>query len=294
MKETRPIDLHVHSNRSDGTFSPAQLVEYAMEKRLAAFALTDHDTVGGLDEAIFRAKQLRETLPPEEAEKVPEVIPGIEFSTEYQGGDVHIIGLYIDYHNTCFKKYLQSFVDSRINRNRKMCARLQEAGIDISYESLLAEFSDAVITRAHYAKYLLNHNYTNSMKEAFDRYIGDHCPYYVPREKVIPEQAVVLILDAGGIPVLAHPILYHMSDERLETLVARLKDAGLMGIEAIYSTYNTAEERQIRKLAHTYGLAISGGSDFHGENKPGLDLAVGYGKLYVPYSVLESLKELLT
>lgn len=291
MNETRAVDLHTHSNCSDGTLSPAQLVDYAMEKGLAAFALTDHDSVAGLEEAISRAKQLRETLPPELAQKVPEVIPGIELSTEYQGRDVHIVGLYIDYHNKRFQKYLQDFVASRINRNRKMCALLQEAGIEISYESLLAEFPGAVITRAHYAKFLLDHHYTNSMKEAFDRYVGDHCPYYVPREKVTPEQAVALILDAGGIPILAHPILYHMSDERLETLVARLKDAGLMGIEAIYSTYNTAEERQVRRLAEAYGLAVSGGSDFHGGNKPGLDLAVGYGKLFVPYSVLETLKE---
>lgn len=293
MKETRPIDLHVHSNRSDGTFSPAQLVDYAMEKELAAFALTDHDTVDGLDEAVSHAEQLRKTLPPEQAGKVPEVIPGIEFSTEYQDKDVHIVGLYIDHHNKFFQKYLQDFVDSRINRNRKMCILLQEAGIDISYEALLAEFPDAVITRAHYARYLLNHNYTKSMKEAFDRYIGDRCPCYVPREKVTPEQAVDLILQAGGIPVLAHPILYHMSDERLETLVVRLKQAGLLGIEAIYSTYSAAEERQIRRLADACQLAVSGGSDFHGENKPGLDLAVGYGKLFVPYSVLEALKELL-
>lgn len=294
MNEMKAVDLHVHSNRSDGTFSPRQLVDYAMEKGLAAFALTDHDSVDGLEESISYAEQLRETLPPEKAQQVPEVIPGIEFSTEYQGKDVHIIGLYIDHHNSRFQKYLQDFVDSRVNRNRKMCALLQEAGIDISYESLLAEFPDAVITRAHYAKYLLNHNYTKSMQEAFERYIGDRCPYYVPREKVTPEQAVALILEAGGIPVLAHPILYRMSDKRLETLVARLKDAGLLGIEAIYSTYNTAEERQIRRLAGTYGLAVSGGSDFHGENKPGLDLAVGYGKLFVPCSVLETLKELLT
>lgn len=294
MNEMKAVDLHVHSNRSDGTFSPRQLVDYAMEKDLAAFALTDHDSVDGLEEAISYARLLRETLPPERAHEVPEVIPGIEFSTEYQGKDVHIVGLYIDYHNDRFQKYLQDFVDSRVNRNRKMCALLQEAGIDIGYESLLAEFPDAVITRAHYAKYLLNHNYTKTMKEAFERYIGDHCSCYVPREKVTPEQAVKLILEAGGIPVLAHPVLYHMSDERLETLVAQLKDVGLMGIEAIYSTYNPAEERQIRRLAETYGLAVSGGSDFHGENKPGLDLAVGYGRLFVPFSVLEGLKELLT
>ncbi len=294
MKETRPVDLHVHSNRSDGTLSPSQLVSHAMGKGLAAFALTDHDSVDGLDEALSYAQQLRRTLPPQKAREVPEVIPGIEFSTEYQGRDVHILGLYIEYHNDNFQKYLQAFVASRINRNRKMCALLQEAGIDISYEALLAEFPDAVITRAHYAKFLLEHNYTRSLQEGFDRYVGDHCPCYVPREKVTPEQAVDLILQADGIPVLAHPILYHMSDERLETLVRRLKDAGLLGIEAIYSTYNAAEERQMRRLAGAFRLAVSGGSDFHGENKPGLELATGYGKLFVPYSVLEDLKALKT
>ena len=129
-----------------------------------------------------------------------------------------------------------------------------------------------------------------SMKEAFDRYVGDHCPYFVPREKVLPCQAVELILAAGGIPVLAHPILYHMSEERLEKLVKELKETGLIGIEAIYSTYDAADERQIRGLASKYDLKISGGSDFHGSNKPGLDLAVGYGKLYVHDSVWNDLK----
>ncbi len=293
MIETRPVDLHVHSNRSDGTFSPSQLVDYAMEKGLAAFALTDHDSVDGLDEACSYAERLRRELPPEQARNVPEVIPGIEFATNYQGREVHIVGLYIHYHDGPFQKYLQDFVTSRINRNRKMCTLLQEAGIAISYEALLADFPNAVITRAHFAKYLLNHRYVQSMKEAFERYVGDHCPYYVPREKVTSEQAVGLILHAGGIPILAHPILYRMNDRRLEALVRQLKDAGLLGIEAIYSTYNGAEERQIRRLAETYGLAVSGGSDFHGGNKPGLDLAVGYGKLYVPYSVLENIKSLV-
>ena len=288
----RAVDLHVHSHRSDGVFSPTQLVDYAMEKGLAAFALTDHDTVDGLDEAIGYADRLRRTLPKDEAADIPEVIPGIEFSTEYQGKDVHILGLYINYNNRCFQKYLEDFVNSRINRNRKMCALLQDAGVDISYETLIEQFPDAVITRAHYAKFLLDRGYVKSMKEAFERYIGDHCPYFVPREKVTPEQAVQLILEADGIPILAHPILYHMSDDRLETLISRLKDAGLMGIEAIYSTYNASEERQIRTLAGKYDLVISGGSDFHGANKPGLDLAVGYGKLFVPYSVLEAIKRL--
>lgn len=284
----RPIDLHVHSTRSDGTFSPAQLVDYAMEKGLAAFALTDHDTVDGLAEALDYARHLKSS---DNARNVPEVVPGIEFSTEYQGKDIHILGLYIDFHHKAFLKQLQEFVDSRDNRNRKMCQLLQEHGIPVTYETLLAQFPGAVITRAHYAKYMLNHGYIKSMKEAFERYIDDNGPCYVPREKVTPEQAVKLILAADGIPILAHPILYHMSDERLDTLTAALKEAGLIGIEAIYSTYNTAEERQIRSLASKYNLLVSGGSDFHGANKPGLDLGVGYGKLFVPYTVLNDLKQ---
>lgn len=304
------IDLHVHSNRSDGTFSPSQLVDYAMEKGLKAFALTDHDTIDGLEEAVQYGEFLKNTFEKEGHapasgkgavtakrssrpgnHKVPEIIPGVEFSTEYQGQDVHIVGLYIDYRQEAFQRYLKEFVDSRIHRNRKMCALLQEVGIPVTYEALLSDFPDAVITRAHYAKYMLSHGYTLTMAEAFDRYIGDHCPCYVPREKVTPLQAVDLIKKAGGVPILAHPVLYHMSDSRLDTLTAQLKDAGLAGLEAIYSTYNAAEERQMRTLAAKYDLLISGGSDFHGANKPGLDLGNGYGRLFVPSSLLDDIKK---
>lgn len=284
------VDLHVHSNRSDGTCSPRELVDYAVKKRLTAFALTDHDTVDGLDEAIGYADRLREEAKGS-SDTVPEVIPGIELSTEYEGRDIHIVGLNIDYHNGEFTRYLEDFVASRDKRNRKMCALLCEAGIDISYEKLLEEFPNSVITRAHYARYMMNHGYIKSIKEAFDRYVGDRCPYFVPREKVTPAQAVHLICAAGGIPILAHPILYRMSDARLEKLVVELKAEGLSGIEAIYSTYSASEERQIRRLAEKYNLLISGGSDFHGANKPGLDLGVGYGNLYVHDSVWEAMKK---
>lgn len=292
------IDLHVHSNRSDGTLSPSQLVDYAMEKGLKAFALTDHDTVDGLDEAIGYAESLKsaagkgtaQTSAALSAGDIPEVIPGIEFSTEYQGQDVHVLGLFIDYHEETFRKQLKEFVDSRTTRNQKMCRLLTEAGIPVTYEDMLAEFPDAVITRAHYAKYMLSHGYTKSMAEAFDRYIGDHCPCYIPREKVTPVQAVELVLKTGGVPILAHPVLYHMSDSRLDTLVRELTDAGLVGLEAIYGTYNAAEERQMRKLAAKYGLLISGGSDFHGSNKPGLDMGNGYGKLFIPCSLLDDIR----
>ena len=330
------VDLHVHSTCSDGTFTPEELVDYAIQKGLTAFALTDHDTVNGLDRAIRYAEELRQAqaaspvissrndaddrfpvsfsrndaaarLPVSSqsgvaarlpvsfqsgaaALQVPEVIPGIELSTEYQGKDIHMVGLFIDYRQPEFAHYLEDFIRSREHRNEKMCALLREHGVDITYEALLSEFPGAVITRAHFARYLLSHGYIQSMKEAFDRYVGDHCPCFVPREKVTPAQAVELILGAGGVPVLAHPILYHMSDDRLDTLVAELKKIGLVGIEAIYSTYNTAEERQIRGLASKYDLKISGGSDFHGANKPKIDLGTGWGKLYVPDEVLENLR----
>lgn len=281
----KPIDLHVHSTRSDGTYSPKELVDYAIEKGLAAFALTDHDSIDGLDEAIAYAEELRANTP-----TVPEVIPGIEFSTEYAGKDIHIVGLYIDYKASEFKKHLNDFIESRTQRNIKMCNMLREGtGMDITYDKLLEAFPDSVITRAHYAKYMLMHGYTKSMNEAFERYIGDNCPYFIPREKVTPMQAVELIRKVGGIPVLAHPLLYGMSKSRLDKLVSELKDVGLMALEAIYCTYTAGEEREMRALAAKYDLKISGGSDFHGSNKPRLDLGTGYGSLYVPYEVLTEL-----
>ncbi|MBQ8198831.1 MAG: PHP domain-containing protein [Lachnospiraceae bacterium] len=281
----KSVDLHVHSNKSDGTFAPSDLVTLALSKGLSAFALTDHDTTEGIDEALAAASAAR-------ARGADiEVIPGIEFSTEYEGKDIHIVGIDIDYKSDAFQKYLKNFQDSRDNRNRKMCIKLAEHGVDITYEKLRAEYPDSVLTRAHYAKYMLEHGAVKSMSEAFDRYIGDRAPCFLPREKVTPSQAVTLILESGGIPILAHPILYHMSDARLDKLVATLKEDGLVGIEAIYSTYNQAEERQIRKLADKYDLRISGGSDFHGGTKPGLEMGNGYGKLFVPYEVLEKLRE---
>ena len=276
----KQIDLHVHSNKSDGTYTPSELVDYALQKGLSAFALTDHDTTDGLEEAAVYAEG-----------KPIEVIPGIEFSSENEGKDIHVVGLYINYDAPAFQARLKSFVDSRINRNIKMCRNLQEAGIDITFDKLCAANPGAVITRAHYAAYLTEHGYVTSRAEAFSKYVGDNCKYYVPREKITPAQAVELILQAGGVPILAHPPLYHMGNERLDALVGVLKQAGLMGIEAFYSSYSNQDERDMLRLAKKYDLLLSGGSDFHGDNKPGLDLGTGYGKLFVPYEILEKIKE---
>ncbi len=276
------VDLHVHSTRSDGTYTPTELVNYAIEKGLKAFALTDHDTVDGIEEALRAAEG-----------KPIEVIPGIEYSTEYRKRDVHIVGLFIDYKAPVFLEYLERFQASRIERNHKLCKNLQGAGFDITYEALLEEFPNAVITRAHYAKYLLVHGYVKSMVEAFDRYLGDHTPYFVHREKITPEEVIDITRRAGGIPILAHPTLYKLGREQLDILVSTLTDAGLMGLEAIYSTYSPSEESQMKALAKKYNLLISGGSDFHGATKPGLDLGNGYGRLFIHEEVLKNLRKAL-
>ncbi len=272
------VDLHVHSNKSDGSKTPSELVDYAITKGLSAFALTDHDTIDGLEEAMTYALN-----------KPITVIPGIELSTEYEGKDIHILGLMIDYKNKTFKEMLSSFVHSRDNRNKKMCKLLCDAGISVPYDELLQTFPDCVITRAHYARFMVSHGYVSSNAEAFERYIGDHAPYFVGREKISPEDAIQLILNYRGIPVLAHPTLYHFSDERLHKLVSFLKDEGLVGIEAIYTTYSAGEEKQMKEMAKQYDLLISGGSDYHGAAKPKTDLAIGHGNLLVPAQVLTAL-----
>ena len=281
-KETRPVDLHAHSCKSDGSLTPSELVELAASKHLAAVALTDHDTVAGIDEALAAADG-----------KDIELVPGIEFSTEYEGRDIHIVGLYINHNDAQFQKYLQNFIESRDLRNQKMCQKLQEHGLDVRYEDMIKEFAGSVMTRAHYAAYLFQKGYVKSIPEAFKRYVGDDAPCFVPREKVTPGQAAALIVRNGGVPVLAHPILYHMPDEELDRLTRSLTDAGLAAIEAVYCSYSTEEELQIRRLAAKYELLLSGGSDFHGKAKPGLELGTGYGGLYVPYEFLSKIKERL-
>lgn len=295
------IDLHNHSTKSDGTFTPEQLVVHAMEKGLTAFALTDHDAVDGINPALEYASKMRnKEIPlPETASVpeggdtpvVPEVIPGIEFSTQWGGKDVHVVGLAIDHKNEAFCKKLKAFIDSRDGRNEKMAKKLASLGIGITYEGMLSMFPGCVLTRAHFARYLMEYGYVKTSKEAFERYLGPGCPGYVPREKVTPTDAVRMTLEAGGIPILAHPIIYNFEADDLEKLIGEMKEAGLIGIEALYCTHTPADERYVRELAAKYGLAVSGGSDFHGENKPGLDMGTGYGSLYIPDYVWPELKK---
>ena len=172
-----------------------------------------------------------------------------------------------------------------------MIKKMQKDSIGISMEQMQERFGDTVLTRAHIARFLMEHGYVAQMSEAFDRYLSPGCPYYIEREKITPQMSVSLITSTGGIPVLAHPMLYHLSDAQLKELILALKPLGLMGIEAVYSTYSEEETAYVRNLAYETDLCLSGGSDFHGANKPGLDLGCGYGQLTVPYEFLDRLRE---
>jgi Cof subfamily protein (haloacid dehalogenase superfamily) len=280
----RKVDLHVHSTCSDGSLSPSELVDLGIQKGLAAFALTDHDTIRGISEAKAYAAWLAE-----KGEAVPKIISGIEISTtttiDGRDHEIHILGLAINEEDKNFQDKLAQLIDSREVRNQRMCELLTQGGFPINYEELKCTYTDCVITRAQFAQHMVTKGLVSSYKEAFERYIGNDCPYYVMRDRLTAAQAIELILEADGIPVLAHPFLYHLEENQVEKLVSTLADAGLLGIETIYSTHTLYQEQTARKLAARYSLMISGGSDFHGTLKPTIDLGSGKGHLSVPESV---------
>ena len=288
-----PIDLHTHSTKSDGTFSPEELIRYAQAKGLSAIALTDHDTADGIEEALKTAQMLREEAQVPSGSSspaVPDVIPGVELSTQYRGRDIHVVGLFIDWRNSGFNTRLREFADARIYRNQKMCRLLTEGGYPVNYEELLSFFPDTVVTRAHFAQYMLEKGFISSIDEAFRKLIGDDCPFFVPREKISPQDGVRFLLEYGAVPVLAHPLQYKMSDDQLCELLTSLCGYGLSGIEVYYSGYKPADTAYLSRLAEKFGLLPSGGSDFHGSRKKGLDLGTGYGHLYVPDTLLPPLR----
>ena len=175
-----------------------------------------------------------------------------------------------------------------------MCSLLCADGIPVPYDALMAENKGAVVTRAQFGRYMFEHGIVSSISEAFEKYIGDDCKYFVPREKITPDMAVSFIRRFHGAPVLAHPFQYGYDARTLDALVARLKALGLAGLECIYGRYTPDEIRTLERLADKYDLAVTGGSDYHGQNKPGLELGTGYGgKLYVPERCLTDLKHRL-
>ncbi len=278
--ERKSIDLHVHSTASDGTFSPSELIDEAIKKNLSAMALTDHDSMAGVKEALQKASSLTSLR----------LIPGVELSSLYKGKEIHVVGLFLNPDDIDLQEQLLAFQQKRDLRNVKMVENLQNEGFDIDLEHLYHSFPDTVVTRAHIARYLFQTGQIKSVQVAFEKYIGNDCRCYVKREMITPMEACDLIQKHGGISVLAHPILYRMNLDRLKEMIDEMKDHGLTGIEAIYSTYQPGEERLIRSIAAEKNLLLSGGSDFHGANKPYIQLGTGMGSLFVPYEFLTDLE----
>lgn len=268
------IDLHTHSTFSDGTFTPLQLVKYAEEKGLKAFALTDHDTTEGVKEA----KSIETNV---------EVISGVEISTRYDKKEIHIVGLYVNENDADLNKQLKYYREKRVTRNFEILEKLNSLGVNITIDDVKESCTGDVISRAHIAKALVSKGFVGSYTEAFDRYLGDNKCAYVPRETLNYEESMELITKAGGVPVLAHPLLYKMSDTNLENMMVKLRQKGLKAVEVYYSTHSNSDTQHIMAMANRVGLIYSGGSDFHGATKPKIDMGTGMGKLAVPYEILE-------
>lgn len=271
------IDLHTHSTFSDGTFTPSQLVKYAEEKGLKAFALTDHDTTEGIKEA----KSIETNV---------EVISGVEISTRYDKKEIHIVGLYVNENDADLNKQLKYYREKRVTRNFEILEKLNSLGVDITIDDVKESCTGDVISRAHIAKALVSKGFVGSYTEAFDRYLGDNKCAYVPRETLNYEESMELITKAGGVPVLAHPLLYKMSDTNLENMMVKLRQKGLKAVEVYYSTHSNSDTQHIMAMANRVGLIYSGGSDFHGATKPKIDMGTGMGKLAVPYEILEKIR----
>lgn len=273
------IDLHVHSNASDGTLSPAQVVELAARQNLSAIALTDHDTTGGLKEA--RQAAVRANI---------ELVPGIEFSCAYRNTEIHILGLFIHEDAPAFSRGIKLLQDIRRQRNEEMLRRFQADNIPISLEELQEGNPGAAVTRAHFARILVKKGFAPSLDQAFRRYLRYGGRYCIRKEKITPEQAMGLLRENHAFSSLAHIMQYKFSWEENERLIIFLKELGLSGLEVYHSSHNEGQSARLLALAEKHGLLPTGGSDFHGENKPDICLGTGRGHLCLPYELLSAIK----
>ena len=273
----KKIDLHIHTTASDGTFTPEEVVQEALRAGLAAVAITDHDTAVGYPRAAEEGLRCG-----------VEVVPGIEISTKFRSA-VHILGYYIDTASPALEEVLDRIHRDRDERLVKLCAKLRESGVDMDIERMHARFGE-IVGRPHFAEILIERGLAKDMRDAFDRYVEKGRKYYQGRHFLSIERSIELIRAAGGTAVLAHPFQYRLDDAGLRDLIEHCMESGLEGMECRYSGYDAAMSGYLEQLAAQYGLLMTGGSDFHGENKKDIALGDGRGGLNVPYSFLEQLR----
>ncbi|MGH8872700.1 MAG: PHP domain-containing protein [Acidimicrobiia bacterium] len=272
------VDLHTHSTASDGSETPSALVERAVARGLATLALTDHDTLEGIEEA---RKAAGTDL---------ELIPGTELSLDHDGG-MHLVVLWLEPGPGPLQDRLASLQDGRNVRNAAIVELLRELGMPVTIDEIAEESGPGSVGRPHIAAVMMRKGYVQSVSEAFDHWLGAGRPAYAGRPRLSPEEAIDLAAASGGVPVLAHPHTLGINRaEEMADLLTRLRSAGLVGLEALCAGYRRHEREGYADLARRFGLVASGGSDYHGRYKPDLELGIGYGDLMVPDTVVDELQ----
>ena len=284
FKKTAGVDLHIHSNASDGTLSPKDILLKAIKIGLRAISITDHDTVNGVKQVINCP--LLDQI---------HFLTGVEISGAFpktfgNKGSLHILGYAINPHNKTLNETLSFLQESRKNRNPLIIEKLNKLGIDISLKEVIEETNEQQIGRPHIARTMVRKNIVNSINEAFDRYLGHDRLAYVDKHRVDCQKAIQIIQNAGGVAVLAHPYLVpHKHVEFIEDLIKTLKEMGLMGIEVYYPQHPSTIIRQYAEMADRLGLLKTGGTDFHGDITPEIQMGCGKGDLHIPFEVYETL-----
>ncbi len=278
------VDLHIHSTASDGSLSPAEILTLAQDLNLGAIAITDHDTIDGSKEAIALG------IPPS-----IQFLTGVEISASPPpsfpcSGSFHLLGYSINLNDPALNNILSLLQESRKNRNPKILTLLSNMGIRLSLEEIRSGVGECQLGRPHIAQIMVKRGYVQSIDEAFERYLGRGRPAYVDKYRIDCNRAIEIITKAGGIPVLAHPVLLQMEHvEMLEDLVITLKKMGLKGIEVYYPEHTLDLVSHYIGMAHRHNLLITGGTDFHGAIKPEIKMGSGKGDLSIPYAVYEEL-----
>jgi 3',5'-nucleoside bisphosphate phosphatase len=274
------VDLHSHSIASDGSDKPTHLVELALEKGLTALALTDHDTQAGVADA--RSAATGTGL---------ELIPGTELSLEYDAGGMHLVVLWLEPGPGPLQDRLGELQGGREQRNERIVKILTDSGMPIDISEIHEEAGDGSVGRPHIAAVMVTKGYVPDLGAAFEEWLGTGKPAYVGRPRLNPEEGIALARQSGAVPVLAHPHTLGISRAAdMADMLNRLREAGLVGLEAIYSSYHRHEREGNADLARRFGLIPSGGSDYHGTYKEGLDVGSGYGDLVVPDSTVDELR----
>lgn len=277
------VDLHCHSTASDGTSPPADLARLAKTNGLSGIALTDHDTIAGLEECKAECEKLE-----------IDFLPSIEISAEYAPGTMHILGYGVDIHSPVLTEMNRRLIEGRDNRNPKIVAKLRELGVAITMEEVDAEAKGNVVGRPHIAAILHRKGYVSSIKQAFNEYLAPGGKAYFDKERLTSKEALGMIQESGGLPVLAHPVqLRCENDAQLETMVKNLIDQGLAGIEVLHSDHDVKLIEKYTVLADRYRLLKTGGSDFHGNNKKDIQLGWARGRR-IPREMFDRLQEVLS